>query len=114
MPRKPKSLRPAPAAFPVLGPYRAPQRTFPGALLSNAHCIATFGYRLHAMSKAGGLHVCEIARNLHRLPREAPMSPEQAEAIILAATGKAHERTTTPAHVERSIRTEMVQRPLWR
>lgn len=112
--RKRASLRPAPARFPVLGPYHAPQRTIPSALLDNKHCIATFGYGLHAMSKAGGLHVCEIARLLKKLPRRAPMTPEQAEAIIEKATGKQHERTTTPAHVERSIRREMVQRPLWR
>ena len=114
MPRKPASLRPAPAHFPIIGPYKAPLRTFPGRLLNNAHCIATYGYGLASMAKAGGLHVCEIARLLKKLPRDATMSQEQAERIIEQATGTSHERTTTPAHVERSIRTEMVQRPLWR
>ena len=112
--RKRASLRPAPAAFPILGPYRAPLRTFPGHMLDNKHCIATYGYGLAAMAKRGGLHVCEVAKNLHKLPHDAPMSQEQAERIIEQATGSQHERTTTPAHVERAIRTEMVQRPLWR
>jgi len=114
MPRKPASLRPAPTRFPILGPYKAPQRYFPGHLLDNKHCIATHGRGLKAMAERGGLGVCEVARNLKRLPHAAPMSQEQAEAIIEQATGSQPERTTTPAHVERAIRTEMIQRPLWR
>tara|TARA_R110000868_G_C10738522_1_gene752193 strand:- start:367 stop:702 length:336 start_codon:yes stop_codon:yes gene_type:complete len=108
---KPASLRPAPRDFPVIVAAHRPLRYFPGALLDNAHCIAVHGYGLASMAKVGGMHPTEIARNLRKLPKGAPMSTEQAEAIIEQATGKAH---TPAAPIHASPLEEMIQRPLWR
>jgi hypothetical protein len=73
-----------PAFVPVLEPLGARTgRTFPTELLSNARCIEQTGHGLATIAARGGLHPCEVARNLTGQAKAYTIA--EAEEIIAKA-----------------------------